>query len=67
VGEQQQQEPVPAPQARRQALHWEPPQSNLESQPEAAQEEPNYHPDSNSVPAHQPEPEQALNSCIRSK
>jgi hypothetical protein len=59
-------------QARRQALHWEllhwePPQPNWESRPEAAPQEPRYHPDSNSELAHQLEPEQALSSCIRSK
>jgi hypothetical protein len=64
----EQQQPVPelVPQARQQAPHWEP-RPNLENQPEAAPQEPHYHPGSNSVPAHRPEPEQALNFCIRSK
>jgi hypothetical protein len=79
--EQQQPEPGLVPKVRRQAPHWEPrpslenqpqaphwePRPSLENQPEAAPQEPHYHPGSNSVPAHRPEPEQALNFCIRSK
>jgi hypothetical protein len=66
--EQQQQEPGLVSQVRRQAPRWEP-QPNSESQPEAAPQELHYYLDSNSAPAHQPEPEQAqaLSFCIRSK
>jgi len=64
--EQQQPEPGLARQVRRQVLHSEP-QPNSESQPEAVPREPHYHLDSNSVRAHQPEQEQALSFCIRSR
>jgi hypothetical protein len=69
--ERQQLEPELVPQARQQVLHWEERRPNWERQPKserwpaAAPQEPHYHPaGSNSVPAHQPEPEQALSFGI---
>jgi hypothetical protein len=70
--ERQQLEPGLVPQARQQVLHWERRQNwerqpKSERRPAAAPQEPHYPAGSNSVPAHQPEPEQALSFCIHPK
>jgi hypothetical protein len=65
--EQQQQELALVSQARPRALHWGwEPRQNSETRPEAAPQEPRCHLDLHSGPA-QPEQEQVLNFCIRSK